>query len=856
MRDTSCGCTNVISLSPLLAVIMEGEHGGDMEKIFPRIDRSSFLLGLGLLIGCIPGLAQTTTGSLPTVAISYPASGATVSGQTYITLNTHFNLPLAGSETQKVYLDGNLLWTNSGINFVQAILWNTTTTAAGTHTITSLVTDALGNSATSNPITVTVQNTVGGADTTPPTSPGNLSATATCDKVLLSWTPATDLNGSGVQAYTIHRNGYQGITIAADRNWFSDTDNVQSGTTYSYYLVAVDFANNRSAASNTITVTTPACPVVSSEEVFDSADREPSGRAIANYGSLEAIVYQKLNPSTARYDSYVQLKDESSGASSHFLLHADEYETDYILPNATTLWALVQTAGSGLFVNQYQLNGSPLPTSATLVSSQPFGDANSCAKSLFQLKSGAVIAAWTSECAVWGSSSYIQLSLAYWNLSGNFWAAPFTYALGTDNWKERIAIAQHPADGSIWVFNLEDTGMKIGASHFTELPSGLSLDWTNPWYIAANNSSGTIQDGANGPADEYPYLVAVADPARNTIDLAYQRMSNAYIYVDPLFQNGSNGIFLKEDPISVAEINSDGTKSFDDSLAYTARTAYFGFSVLGNGTMWLAYFPIDEQSLNWNRVHTTEYTNGVWTSPALVGYNMNGIYDWDLSGPQYDPGFIIYRPDQPQVAFRSADSRIHSYNLDGSLVVPAPAGPTAPTNLVSSNITSSSVVLSWTASTGTLGVAGYYVYRCQGTGCNPAMIGTTSNTSVQDTGLASGTSYTYAVAAYDASHNVSALSAPFSATTAVIAPTVTITNPSNGANLKTASATISSSASDVTGVVKMQLYIDGSLKAQTASSSLSYKWNTNKIAAGSHTITSKAYDAVGNTGAMSITVYK
>jgi len=824
--------------------------------IFPRIYCSVFLVTVVMLFGSTSGVAQTTSGPLPTVSISYPASGATVSGQTYITMNTAFNLPLTGGETQKVYLDGNLLWTDSSINLVQTILWNTTTATAGTHTITAMVTDALGNSATSSPVSVTVSNGLGGTDIVPPTAPVNLTATPACDRVSLSWVPATDLNGSGVQAYTFYRNGYQGISIAADRSWFSDTDNVQSGTTYSYYLVTFDFAGNRSTASNTITVTTPPCQVASSEEVFDSADRQPSGRAIATYGSLEAIVYQKLNTSTARYDSYVQLKDESTGAASNFQLHANEYETDYLLTSATTLWTLVQTSGTSLSVNQYQLNGSPIPTSATLVSSQPFGDANSCAKSLFRLKSGAIVAAWTSECGVWGSTSYMQLSLAYWNPSGNFWAAPFTFTLGTDNWKERIAIAQHPADGSIWVFNVEDTGMKVGASHFTELSSGLNLDWTNPWYISARDSFGNLQDGANGSADEYPYLVAVADSARNTIDLAYQRRSNAYIYVDPLFQSGSNGIFLKEDPIAVAQINSDGTRTFNDSLAYTARTAYFGFSVLSNGTMWLAYFPIDETSLNWNRVYAMQYTSGAWSSPTLVGYDLNGNYDWDLSGPQYDPGFLVYRADQPQVAFRAADSSIHSYNLDGSPVVAGPKGPSTPTNLVASNLTASSVVLSWAASTDNVGVAGYYIYRCQGTGCTPAMIGTTSNTSAQDTSLASGTAYTYAVAAYDASNNVSALSAPVSVTTAVIAPTVTITNPSNGAKLKTASVTVSSSASDRVGIVKMQLYIDGVLQTQTPSSSLSYKWNINKIASGAHSITSKAYDNAGNMGAASITVYK
>jgi chitodextrinase len=820
----------------------------------PQICGSALILAVLVLIGSTLGLAQTT-GSLPTVSIGYPANGAAVSGQTYITINTEFNLPLTGQETQQVYLDGALLWSDSGLlKLAPSILWNTASLAPGAHTLVAVAKDALGSTATSSPISVTILNG-SGPDTTPPTSPTNLTATdVTCDKVSLSWTASTDLNGSGVQAYTISRNDYPfgSISIAAGRTWFDDTDKVKSAATYTYYLVARDFAGNVSAASNSITVSTPACSLASGEEVFDAADMQPSGKAIATYGSLEAFVYQKLNPLTARYDSYLQFKDENTGAASKFLLQSNQYITDYILTSSTILWTLIKTSSS-LLVSQYQLSGSP-PSSATLVSTQAFGDTNSCPKSLLQLKSGAVVAVWTTQCGNYGGTTYMQLNIAYRNPSG-VWAAPLMITLTPDTWKERIAVAQHPADGSVWLFNKQDTGQSIWATHITELSSGLKLDWTNPYFIATRDSSGAIQDGINGPGDEYPFLVAVPDSTRGAIDLAYQRNDDLYVNVDPLFQNG-NGIFLKGDSIAVAQINTDGTRVFNVSPAYTERVAYFGLSVLGDGSIWLAYFPVNHSSLTWNHVYTTQYANSVWGASTPVGDDLNSIYDWSNSGPQWDPGFLIYRTDQPQVVFRAVDGNLHSYNLNGTPIVASTTAPSTPTNLAASNITTSSMILSWTASTDTNGVAGYNIYRCQGAGCAPALLGTTSSTSVQDTGLASGATYTYTVAAYDANNNVSGLSAPLSVTTLLIAPSVSITSPSNGAKLKNSSVTVSSSATDTVGVAKMELYIDGIFQTQTSNSSLSYRWNTNKIASGAHSITSKAYDRAGNMGSSSITVYK
>jgi len=83
--------------------------------------------------------------------------------------------------------------------------------------------------------------------------------------------------------------------------------------------------------------------------------------------------------------------------------------------------------------------------------------------------------------------------------------------------------------------------------------------------------------------------------------------------------------------------------------------------------------------------------------------------------------------------------------------------PTDPTNLVATAVSPTQINLTWTASTETGGtVTGYLIERCQGVGCsNFARLLTVPTNSYSDTGLTSGSSYTYHVKATDASGNFS-----------------------------------------------------------------------------------------------------
>lgn len=85
--------------------------------------------------------------------------------------------------------------------------------------------------------------------------------------------------------------------------------------------------------------------------------------------------------------------------------------------------------------------------------------------------------------------------------------------------------------------------------------------------------------------------------------------------------------------------------------------------------------------------------------------------------------------------------------------------PTAPANLIATNVTTTSVDLSWTAATDNIGVAGYDIYK------NGTYTATTTNTSYAATGLSAATTYSFYTKAKDAAGNVSTASNTINATT-------------------------------------------------------------------------------------------
>jgi chitodextrinase len=171
--------------------------------------------------------------------------------------------------------------------------------------------------------------------------------------------------------------------------------------------------------------------------------------------------------------------------------------------------------------------------------------------------------------------------------------------------------------------------------------------------------------------------------------------------------------------------------------------------------------------------------------------------------------------------------------------------PSAPGNLGAVPASSSSMALSWSASTDNVGVTGYHVYR------NNVVVASPTGTSYTDTGLTPATSYSYQVTARDAAGNESAKSNVATAST----PSVDVQAPTAPSNLRgsvgkarTVSLTWSASTDNV-GVTAYRVYRNNALIGTvTATSAL------NRPGRGTFSYQVSAIDAAGNEGARSNTV--
>ena len=103
-------------------------------------------------IGPISGGGGDTTP--PTISITSPTQGQTVSGDTTISANASDNVGVAGVQFK---LNGTNLGAEDTTS-PYSITWDTTTVSDGSYTLTATARDAAGNNATSTPVTVTVNN--------------------------------------------------------------------------------------------------------------------------------------------------------------------------------------------------------------------------------------------------------------------------------------------------------------------------------------------------------------------------------------------------------------------------------------------------------------------------------------------------------------------------------------------------------------------------------------------------------------------------------------------------------------------------------------------------------------------------
>ncbi len=179
--------------------------------------------------------------------------------------------------------------------------------------------------------------------------------------------------------------------------------------------------------------------------------------------------------------------------------------------------------------------------------------------------------------------------------------------------------------------------------------------------------------------------------------------------------------------------------------------------------------------------------------------------------------------------------------------------PTAPSNLRSTAVTSSSIALAWNASTDNVGVTGYDIYQ------GSTVVGNVSGSTLAftHTGLVADTSYTYTVKAKDAAGNASAASSALSVKTGAGSGGTDTQAPTMPTNLSVTGVTASgislswTASTDNVGVTGYVVY-QGTTQIMTVSGTTATV--TGLTAGTAYTFKVAAKDAAGNVSPQSAPV--
>ncbi len=139
--------------------------------------------------------------------------------------------------------------------------------------------------------------------------------------------------------------------------------------------------------------------------------------------------------------------------------------------------------------------------------------------------------------------------------------------------------------------------------------------------------------------------------------------------------------------------------------------------------------------------------------PGLQDWELNQLLAWHLADPvsaveitRNNASYVYQGNRNPFI-----DHPEYAVQIWGTPVVDTQA-PTAPTNLITSNASSNSISLSWTASTDNVGVTGYDIYK------DGTLYATVTGTTATVSGLNPSTTYNFYVIAKDAAGNASTAS--------------------------------------------------------------------------------------------------
>ncbi len=247
-------------------VTAEVEYGPDSNYGSTASSGTVFARSLSVLLPWAPGTVYhyriiltdpagnvTTTGDFattPTVSMTAPVNGATVTGSVVVSANAVDNAGITGVQFT---LDGaNLGPVITGVGPSYSMSWDTTGANNGTHILTAVATNAARNSATSNSVSVTVNNGVPAPVISAVAASAITSAGAT-----ITWTTNQAADSQAAYGTTSAYGASSALNGALTTSHSVTLSGLAASTTYHYQVLSRN-AQGILASSGDFTFTTAA----------------------------------------------------------------------------------------------------------------------------------------------------------------------------------------------------------------------------------------------------------------------------------------------------------------------------------------------------------------------------------------------------------------------------------------------------------------------------------------------------------------------------------------------------------------------------------------------------------------------
>jgi chitodextrinase len=702
-------------------------------------------------------------------------------------------------------------------------------------------------------------------DATAPTAPTSFKVTAaTTTSLSVSWAASTD--NVGVAGYELYQELTKVGTTAQSATSYTFSG-LSCGTSYNLTIYAYDAAGNRSAPAGLVAATAACADTLvpttpSSLSVTAATSSSISlfwGASFDNVGVVGYNVYKNGNKIVSTSGPSYTVTGLTCGTA--YTLGVTAYDaagnespatsvtastsgcTDTSAPTAPTNLAATgatattislawsaSTDNVGVTGYAVYLNGSQVASIAS--TSYTFGGLTcntqytlsvAAYDAVGNLSAKAAKAASTSACPVQGTG--IKYRFAYSNDADQNLMPGYGYNLIDVATKSEADATPAGTQGQVWLWDydnttcsweLDDATISARVSEMANDPKVAGFYFSNephPW-----DCPNAVQDHKKRNAlikslapNKYT-LIGIDGNDRPHFDAYGTQWSGAADYVN-------------YNPYICYERQSTCDWAWLDHVIGTAQSNF-----ASTGQRYFIALQAFREAGEWRWPTAAEEAQMLdrLKNSSLTGLSGYLTFSWNW---QNDP--LTSHPDVLQV--------IKDFNLGAATADTTP--PTAPTGLTKTAATTTSLSLSWTASTDSVGVTGYNVYR------GGTLLGSTSTTSYTFGGLACGTSYTFGVEAKDAAGNVSSRATITAATSACSGTGADTTAPTTPTALSATSATTTSvslswnASTDNVGVTGYNVYRDGTLLGSTSSTS----YTAGSLACGkSYTFAIEAKDAAGN----------